>query len=75
MAFVNLSGEQVYPVGGLEINDEILAATKDLIVLRLHESGATLKQIAKMFNVHEATACRWVQKIRAAKASKVEGDE
>jgi len=64
MSIVNLAGERIFPAGEIEITDQVLDNLRNLIILRLRESGLTLLQISKVVGVHEATACRRLQKIR-----------
>lgn len=68
MSITNLAGERIHPPGQIEFTNKTLDALRNLIVLELHNRGATLKQIAQVIGVHEATACRRLQKIQRQQA-------
>lgn len=61
----DIYGEQLDPIGGLEVSDEIILRARDLYMLRMHEVGCTYRHIGLFFGVDASTVCRHLQRLRA----------
>ena len=76
MSIINSFGEKISPLDGeIEVTDEVIDRLRDHIILRLYESGVTLKHIGMLFRFHESTACRRLQKIQRSLSEPGAGGE